>query len=367
MYIGIIGSKASGKEEVAQYLVGQHQFTRLYLRPGAPALTTTSTDESQTEFQSAKDMLSFTTPRWRTRFVTTDVTDPVDLYLLLKRPFFMVVGIDAPLGLRYRRYTERSMRQADPVMSLDEFVALDDSLMYAAPRGPAATPSPGPLEVRGEEKMPKQLMSPILRSADPSQELSLKRMLASANVSVTNTFGSVSELHEYLDKLDLLNSERLRPSWDTYFMLLSELASHRANCMKRKVGCILVKDTQIIATGYNGTPKGITNCNEGGCPRCNAGTPCGVSLDHCLCIHAEENALLEAGRGRVRNAQGVVLYCNTCPCLGCAKKIVQVGVGTVVYSKGYGMDALTLKLFKEAGIEVRQHTPPTLSMEIGSP
>ncbi|KAJ2526007.1 Deoxycytidine monophosphate (dCMP) deaminase, partial [Coemansia sp. RSA 1935] len=174
-------------------------------------------------------------------------------------------------------------------------------------------------------------------------------------------------LYEYMVKIDLANGERLRPSWDTYFMLLSELASHRSNCMKRRVGCILVKDNQIIATGYNGTPKGVTNCNEGGCPRCNAGTPCGVSLDHCLCIHAEENALLEAGRGRVRSAADVVLYCNTCPCLGCAKKIVQVGVKVVVYSKGYGMDDLTLKLFSEAKVIVRQHTPPTLSMEIGSP
>lgn len=86
--------------------------------------------------------------------------------------------------------------------------------------------------------------------------------------------------------------------------------------MKRRVGCILVKDSRVIATGYNGTPKGLRNCNEGGCQRCNEATPCGTGLDRCLCMHAEENALLEAGRERVGRGQGVILYCNTCPCLG---------------------------------------------------
>jgi dCMP deaminase len=74
----------------------------------------------------------------------------------------------------------------------------------------------------------------------------------------------------------------------------------------------------------------------------------------CLCLHAEENALLEAGRERVENGGHVTLYCNTCPCLGCAKKIIQVGIDEVVYSKAYGMDISTETIFKEAGIKLRQ-------------
>jgi dCMP deaminase len=58
--------------------------------------------------------------------------------------------------------------------------------------------------------------------------------------------------------------------------------------MKRRVGCILVKNNRIIATGYNGTPRNVRNCNEGGCPRCNGNAKCGEALDTCLCIHAEE-------------------------------------------------------------------------------
>jgi dCMP deaminase len=93
--------------------------------------------------------------------------------------------------------------------------------------------------------------------------------------------------------------------------------------MKRRVGAILVREKRIVATGYaldlserlqsakyllryNGTPRGLTNCNEGGCSRCN-GTA--ASNEACLCLHAEENALLEAGRDRI---EGATLYCNTC-------------------------------------------------------
>ncbi|KAJ2639797.1 Deoxycytidine monophosphate (dCMP) deaminase [Coemansia sp. RSA 1286] len=380
------GSKSSGKEEVAQYLVRYRGFTRVSLSSEAQpsASESTHSDSSQyyvLTFSSAKQILEYITPRWRTNYVTTGVTNPVDLYLLWKRPFALVVGIDAPMGVRYKRYCLKNSADTGQKLTLEQFVDLDDRLLYNTCQLPSSeTRNIDQLLLQASngkeaamavalkaETEPQPLMSPIIRNASDAHELNLKRILSSANVSIANTFSSVDELHMHLDHIDLTNGERIRPSWDTYFMLLSELASHRANCMKRKVGCILVKDNQIIATGYNGTPKGITNCNEGGCPRCNDGTPCGVSLDHCLCIHAEENALLEAGRGRVRNAEGVVLYCNTCPCLGCAKKIVQVGVKTVVYSKGYGMDALTLRLFKEANIIVRQHTPPTLSMEIGSP
>lgn len=119
-------------------------------------------------------------------------------------------------------------------------------------------------------------------------------------------------------------------------MTLSSLAARRSNCMKRRVGCVLVRSKRVISTGYNGTPRGLENCNEGGCARCNSAADGGVGLNTCLCIHAEENALLEAGRERVGG--GAILYCDTCPCLTCAIKIVQVGVVEVVYAEGYSMD-----------------------------
>lgn len=90
--------------------------------------------------------------------------------------------------------------------------------------------------------------------------------------------------------------------------------------------------------------------------RCNAGHKAGVNLSTCLCIHAEENALLEAGRERIR--EGSILYCDTCPCLTCSIKITQVGISEVVYSQGYGMDKETAAVFVEGGVKLRQFSPP---------
>lgn len=163
------------------------------------------------------------------------------------------------------------------------------------------------------------------------------RHRALANLLINNDSNIKLHLWEKLQKADLLNPNRFRPSWDSYFMEMASLAAKRSNCMKRRVGCVLVRGNRVIATGYNGTPRGATNCNEGGCPRCNSASSCGKELDTCLCLHAEENALLEAGRERVGN--NAILYCDTyvnidiklltverCPCLTCSVKITQLGI-----------------------------------------
>lgn len=97
---------------------------------------------------------------------------------------------------------------------------------------------------------------------------------------------------------DFSDIEVVRPGWDKYFMQLSHLLSKRTNCMKRAVGCVIVNDKRIVATGYNGTPFGMVNCMQGGCPRCNSMAPSGIGLDECYCIHAEENAVIEGGRSK---------------------------------------------------------------------
>ncbi|EJF66928.1 hypothetical protein DICSQDRAFT_45581 [Dichomitus squalens LYAD-421 SS1] len=173
-----------------------------------------------------------------------------------------------------------------------------------------------------------------------------------ATVHVVNAFQSIPSLQDHLEEVNLLDPERLRPGWDTYFMQLASLASRRSNCMKRRVGAILVRNKRVLSSGYNGTPRGVTNCNEGGCKRCNTASE---TSDECLCLHAEENALLEAGRERV--GDGAVLYCNTCPCLKCTIKIIQTGVKEVVYNLSYKVDDASAALFAEAGVILRRHAP----------
>ena len=94
-----------------------------------------------------------------------------------------------------------------------------------------------------------------------------------------------------------------------------------------------VLSTDLLLLRYNGTAKGLTNCSDGGCAACNLrSVPGNEKLNECICLHAEENALLEAGRDRI---EGSTLYCNTCPCLRCSVKIVQTGVKEVVYNHSY--------------------------------
>ena len=91
-----------------------------------------------------------------------------------------------------------------------------------------------------------------------------------ANIHLLNLGSSLQKLHDGVKQLNLADEHRLRPNWDEYFMQLASLAAQRSNCMKRRVGCVLVRDKRVISTGYNGTPRHLKNCNEGGCKFSNA-------------------------------------------------------------------------------------------------
>lgn len=88
-----------------------------------------------------------------------------------------------------------------------------------------------------------------------------------AQLRLLNPSNSLPALHHALTALNLTDEERTRPSWDQYFMRLASLAAQRSNCMKRRVGCVIVREKRVICTGYNGTARNLKNCNEGGCGR----------------------------------------------------------------------------------------------------
>ncbi len=145
-----------------------------------------------------------------------------------------------------------------------------------------------------------------------------------------------------------------RPDWDTYFMTIAYDVAKRSNCSRRSVAAVIVADRRIISTGYNGTPRGILNCFEGGCPRCSGNTASGASLEECLCLHAEQNAICQAAYYGIR-LQGSTIYVTLTPCLTCAKLIVSAGIREVVYAGSYAFDAQTRKLFADAGIACRRY------------
>ncbi|KAI0348352.1 hypothetical protein BDW22DRAFT_1350540 [Trametopsis cervina] len=374
MFIAVIGTRSAGKSTLQEYLIQNKDFTSLRLAPLADADESfyeddsrdTSEDEHMPQtlsvsssrpmsflmmnspvmgtfprppfvphstpanrfdremvFQSETEMLNFVTQNWRSNFVTTELNTYMSLETFRTRPFFMVVSVDAPILTRYRRTLRRTTHSE---LTLERFVADHDDYLYG---GQFGTTSKG--------------------------VSSLRNLQSLIDIQVNNSFDTVEGLHEHLGELDITNAERLRPGWDTYFMRLADLASLRSNCMKRRVGAILVRNKRILATGYNGTPRGLTNCNEGGCTRCNSASE---TPDECVCLHAEENALLEAGRERI--GDGASLYCNTCPCLKCTIKIIQTGVKEVVYNLSYKVDDASSALFHEAGVVLRRYAAPPM-------
>jgi dCMP deaminase len=144
-----------------------------------------------------------------------------------------------------------------------------------------------------------------------------------------------------------------RPSWDAYFLQVARVVASRSNCVKRHVGAIIARDRRIVSTGYNGTPRGVRNCNEGGCPRCNAFAESGTRLDECLCSHGEENAIVQAAYHGV-SVRGGTLYTTFFPCLFCTKLIINAGLAEVVFHAAYHLDERAESLLREAGVIVRQ-------------
>jgi dCMP deaminase len=122
----------------------------------------------------------------------------------------------------------------------------------------------------------------------------------------------------------------------------------RANCLGSRVGAILVLDDRIIATGYNGTPAGLQNCDQGGCERCanRERYQSGSGYDLCICVHAEQNALLSAARFGIAVA-GSTCYTTTRPCFGCTKELLQAQVREVRYLHDWNHPDQTLRAMYE--------------------
>lgn len=190
-----------------------------------------------------------------------------------------------------------------------------------------------------------------LASDDPAgQQLLAVRELSDFHV---RNDGDLPALHRVLQGVLERCLHFERPGWDEYFMRIARMVASRSNCVKRKVGAVIVRDRRIISTGYNGTPRGTRNCNEGGCPRCNSFAQGGTRLDECLCSHGEENALTQAAYHGV-SVRGASLYSTFCPCLTCTKMIINAGIEEVVFNADYPLGKVSLSLLHEAGVVVRQ-------------
>lgn len=141
-----------------------------------------------------------------------------------------------------------------------------------------------------------------------------------------------------------------RPCWDSYFMQMAQVIAGRSTCLRRQVGAVIVKDKQILSTGYNGSPVGLRHCDETGCLRESLGIPSGERHEICRAVHAEQNALVQAARHGVAIA-GADIYTTVQPCALCTKLLINAGIQRIVYGDSYP-DELARQLVEEAGLQL---------------
>ncbi len=140
-----------------------------------------------------------------------------------------------------------------------------------------------------------------------------------------------------------------RPSWDSYFMQIAQVAASRSTCLRRQVGAVIVKDKQILSTGYNGSPSGLRHCGEVGCLRQSLDIPPGERTEICRAVHAEQNALLQAAKHGVA-IEGADMYTSVQPCVQCTKMIINAGIRRVIYARPYP-DLMAMEMAKESGLD----------------
>ena len=143
-----------------------------------------------------------------------------------------------------------------------------------------------------------------------------------------------------------------RPSWDEYFLEIANLVATRSTCLRRKVGAVIVKDKRILATGYNGAPRGLPHCLDIGCLREKLNIPHGERHELCRGIHAEQNAIIQAATSGT-NIDRSILYSTHFPCSLCIKMIINSGIRKIFYLEGYP-DDLAKTLSGEANLEMIQ-------------
>lgn len=143
-----------------------------------------------------------------------------------------------------------------------------------------------------------------------------------------------------------------RLSWDEYFIEIMQTVAKRATCDRGRSGCVIVKNRQIISTGYVGSPPGLPHCDEVGHLMKNVVDDQGEISKHCVrTIHAEQNAICQAAKHGV-SLEGATLYCKMEPCRVCAMMIITVGIKKVVALKKYHAAQESRDMFAQAGVEL---------------
>ncbi|MCX6739062.1 MAG: cytidine/deoxycytidylate deaminase family protein [Candidatus Parcubacteria bacterium] len=144
----------------------------------------------------------------------------------------------------------------------------------------------------------------------------------------------------------------LKPSWDEYFLTLTEAVGTRSSCNRGRTGCIITRDHRILATGYSGAPRGLPHCDDIGHEMHKVTHSDGSETEHCIrTTHAEQNAIAVAARFGI-SLDGGTLYCHMTPCYTCAKMAINAGIKNIVVLKDYLAGKRSKEIFKMAKIKL---------------
>ena len=332
MILGVTGLNCAGKDTVAEILMqkGFYHYSlsdalREALRKQGKEVTrekliNLGNQLRQTHGSGILAEMALQDMKPDKNYVITSIRNPGEVEVLRKRKDFMLISVDAPSTVRFDRYKVRGRKDDVVMATLGQFKEHEQREM----------------------------------SSDPTSQ-QLHKSVKMADFILVND-KNVEVLSEKVNKVLERYSPKLqlpRPSWDEYFMNIARTVSSRSNCIKRKVAAIVIKDLRVISTGYNGTPRGVKNCSEGGCPRCNTYVASGTKLDECVCSHGEENAIVQAAYHGV-SLKGATLYTTFSPCLTCTKMIINSGIAEVVYNVDYPLADKAKTVLKEARIKLRQ-------------
>jgi len=332
MIIGVTGKNCSGKDTVAETLEKmnfQHysfsDIIREELKKQSKELSRDNLIFMGNELRNihgANILAKMTLKKVKDgeNYVFTSIRNPIEVKLLKQRDDFLLINVETNIKERFERLQFRK-REGDP-KTIKELKEKED-----------------------------------LENTNNPNSQQLDKVAQMARVIIKND-STLEKLNEKVQKLIndwIYKLQDQRPSWDYYFMSIAEAVRMRCNCMSSKKGAVIVKEKQIVSTGYNGSPKGVKHCNNGGCERCTlrhlGEIKSGVYSAPCICCHAEENAIVQAAANGI-STKGAIMYCTYTPCTNCAKLIINAGIQEVISKVEYP-DDVGRRLLKEAKIKLR--------------
>jgi len=337
MIIGLTGTNASGKTTVVKHLVSKHfehyslsdilrdELNKRDVEPTRENLIQIG-NELRENFGA-----SILADRVKIKFsksnaVIDSIRNPGEVKSLKQLPNFSLIAVDAPVELRFHRASSR--KRVENATNLDEFIDMEN-----------------------REK------SIHINHQNISECIQL------ADFKLQND-NNLEKLYRSINQIIVQLESRVRPTWDEYFLKMAFLVAERSTCLRHHVGAIIIQDRHVLTTGYNGAARKIDDCLKLGCLRNQLNIPSGERHEICRAIHAEQNAIIQAGVHGV-TIDGGTIYCTHSPCIICAKMIVNAGIKRVVTCGDYPDDYnLVMNLFEQANVQFDRINQPEMTIKV---